>query len=492
MKFYFLFSVLLFISTHLNSQITEENNPLSFKELYERATDDYENEVINSPYYDKALEVCPDVKKYPNLLTFKGMDLFDSKQNVLAIKYLKLAKLYITDEEDNLNITFNLALAYEDMKQNKEALYYFKETHRRAEEMGNEFYKSESYFSILIYEFLNPNTKFPFTKFWDFYNNLKEKTKDDKFLILNTIFEISNEEKLLNEATKIRNYIYKNFTLDSMSNGNLSFFHSNIANLSIGLKEFTTALKHNDTSYQFSKKLGLNDILAGLIIYKKIYAEKNDLELALKYVDSIQLIEDKLKKINNKSSLEIVDENFLFNKTKKKTENKLRDYKTIIIGVCLAAIILLILFILWNKKLKSKFQNLNSEFRVHKGKYNKSLKENLTFKKDIKELLKSKKFDEISKLHKVHEINDINNDTYIEYLASEIENTFLNSLKKHTFTFSDIEKVVLFYRKNNHTYKEIALITGRSLRSIQSLSYRLNKKIQMKTGLELLDFLKKI
>lgn len=493
MKFPLLFSLLFFINFNTSCQTTIENSSLSFNEIYEKATEDYYNKITNSSFYDKALNNCPDIKKYPKLLMYKGIDLYFSNQNILAIKYLELAKLYVNEQEDIINIKHNLSLIYLDLDQHEKAICYLKENLKKATEIDNEFYKTESYFNLLIENYNNSDARTQLKKFWSFYNNLKEKTEDDKLLYLNIFFEYLNDRNLFNESIKFKKYINKNFALDSVDVNNLSFFNSNNAFLHLGLKEYETALKYNDNFYKISKNhFGLGDVLEGLKIYRDIYKSNNKLGITLKYVDSIQTIEKELRKTSIKTSLETIDENILFEKTKNNIENKLKNYKITIIVLCLAAVILLILFLLRNKRQKEKLQKINKELKINKGKYNKSLKENIAFKKDIKDLLKSKKFNEISKLHREHEINDLNNDTYIEYLASEIENTFLNKLEKHTFTFSDIEKLVLYFRKHNHTYKEIALITGRSLRSIQSLSYRLNKKIQTKTGLELSIFLDKL
>ncbi|WP_397447351.1 hypothetical protein [Polaribacter sp. R77954] len=253
------------------------------------------------------------------------------------------------------------------------------------------------------------------------------------------------------------------------------------------------AIKYNDSSYVISKKfLTEESILNNYYIYKKLYQEINKPDIALKYADSILSIEEDFKTLEFDSGLKIVDENILFNKTKLKTENKIKDYKSSIIAIIMIALIMLIFYVIRRKKQKEKLVKLNAELLINKGKYNKSLKENIEFKKNIKLLLKEKKFDEISKLHKTHEIEDLGNDTYIEYLASEIEPTFLNRLEKHTLIFTDIEKLVLYYRKNNHTYQEIAIITNRTLRSIQSLSYRLNKKILAKKNQDLANFLENL
>jgi len=75
---------------------------------------------------------------------------------------------------------------------------------------------------------------------------------------------------------------------------------------------------------------------------------------------------------------------------------------------------------------------------------------------------------------------------------SEIDPGFIKKLKKVKLKLSAIEILLLYYRKNNFTYKEIALITNKTLRSIQSTSYRLNKKITEEMNYNIDNFLKKI
>lgn len=477
------FSLFIFINT--NSQ--------DFEYYYEKAKEDYHNEIINSPFYDKAIETCPDIKKHPDLLKFKGIDLFFSGEVLLAIKYLELAKLYTTNEDDYLLIINNLGIFYSEIEQKDKAYYYYKETLKKATELGDELYITESSFNILMDEFLYATTKPSLDKFWEFYYNLEDKTAADKFEYLNIIYDYNIVKEQYDESTKLKKYIYENFKINDFENGFISYFHQNNAYLSIGLEEYDDAIKHNDSSYAISKKhLGKSDILDDLYIYKDIYEGKKDFKNTLKYVDSIQLIEEELKKANIKSNLKIVDENILFSKVKKNVDTKINSYKTIIIIACAALILFLIFYFIRNKKQKENITQLNTDLSINKGKYNKSLRDNIKFKKDLKSLFKEKKFSEASKLYKEQEINDFNNETYITYLTSEIEPTFINKLKKCDIEFSDVEKIVLFYKNNNYSNKEIALITNRTIRSIQSLSYRLNKRMQSKTDKDLVTFLKKL
>lgn len=481
---------LLYLFFLLALTISPQTN---FENYYKKATEDYYNDVIASPNYDKAIETCPDIEQYPKLLIYKGIDLFFLNKPVLAIKYLELAKMYIKNDADNLVITNNLALIYSEIGNYKKGNAYYNETLEKAIETGDAYIEEEVRFNMLLndYELIVPRP--PITKFWDFYNNLDKKTKTKNFEYLNIFFELNNDINSNKEAQELRAHIYKNFVIDSFGNDLKGMFYQSNATLKYNLKEYDSALVYNDSSYVISKKyLGTEEVLDNLYNYKKINEAKKELETALKYVDSIKVIEDKVRKEIQTISAEIVDENILFNKTKKKIEKSISNYKTYTALILIAIILFLIFYIFRNKKQKAKLKNLSSELTLKKGEYNKTLQNNINFKKEIKTLLKEKKFDELLHLQKKYEIEDLNTEVYHQYLVSEIEPSFLNKLNNHTISFSDIEKLLLFYRKKKHTYKEISVITNRTLRSIQSLSYRLNKKIRSKTNTSLDDFLKKL
>lgn len=481
---------LLYTILFILSVFSSENN---FEYYYKKATEDYRNNVIGSQNYDLALNACPDIKKYPKLLVYKGIDLFFLNKPILAIKYLELAKIYTKNTYDKILIINNLALFYHEVGQDDKAYLYYKETLKKALEAKDTFFINDSKFNILLYEYDFIKPKPPLTKFWNFYNDLKNKSDAERFEYLNIFFELNNEKYSNEESQKIRKHIYKNFKIDSFENDVVGYFYQNSAVLELNLSNFNKSLKYVDSSYAISKKhLGTEEVLIDLNTYKKIYKGKNDLETALKYADSISIIENQLKKDNLDIGIEIVNENILFNKTLQKTETKISNFRIIILVVFGVTILIFIFFFLKNKKQKTRLKKLNSQLIINKGKYNKTLKSNLNFKTEIKALLEENKFEDLKKIQRKYEIEDLNTEIYLEYLVSEIDENFINKLESYKIDFNDLEKLLLYYRKNKHTYKEISLITNRTLRSIQGLSYRLNKKITLKTSLNLSSFIEKL
>ncbi|QOD59391.1 hypothetical protein H9I45_08385 [Polaribacter haliotis] len=483
MKIFYLYLYVFFIA----------NPQINFKEYYKKATEDYKNSVINSPYYDKAIKACPNIEEYPKLLLYKGIDLFMLNKPVLAIKYLELARMHVKNDADKILITNNLALIYSEIGNYKKGNFYFKETLEKAIETKDTFFEEEVRFNMLLndYDLIIPNP--PITKFWDFYNKLPKKSKEKKFEYLNIFFELNNARFSNNEAKEIRNHLYKNFVIDSFDKNLKGFFYNNNTTLNLNLKEYDIALKYNDTSYVISKQyLGTEEILNDLYNYKEIYEGKKELEIALKYVDSIQAIEDKIRKEIQNISTEIIDENILFNKTKKNIERSVISYKIYVSIFFIALILFLFFYIIRNKKQKEKLKKLNSELILKKGEYNKTLQNNIHFKNEVKSLLKEKKFDELQKMYKKYELEDLNTEVHHKYLVSEITPSFIQKINSYKIPFSDIEKLLLFYRKEKHTYKEISVITNRTLRSIQGLSYRLNKKINLELNISLTDFIEKL
>ena len=163
---------LLYTFLFILSVFSSENN---FEYYYKKATEDYNNNIIGSPNYDLALNTCLDIKKYPKLLVYKGLDLFFFNKPILAIKYLELAKIYTKNTYDKILIINNLALIYSEVGQDDKAYLYYKETLKKAIETKDTFFINNSKFNILLYEYDFIKPKPPLTKFWNFYNNLKKK-----------------------------------------------------------------------------------------------------------------------------------------------------------------------------------------------------------------------------------------------------------------------------------------------------------------------------
>lgn len=493
MKFSLLSSLLILLLININSQTT--NNTLIFEDLYNEAKKNFENGFHESSATDKAIELCPDISKYPDLLIYKATFLEFNNEKLLATKYGLLALNLAIKKKDRFLALDLLGFIYSSSDDLNKSVSYYEEALLLAKELKLKENIEEIEFNLLLRNFDEAkNKEDAIQKLVNFYLSLPtSKTIEEKLSYLMVIVDLNKESIMPEQFEILKKSIHKNFDKTSLEPYFLGQYYFSYSILESYSKNYNLALKYNDSSYTISKKfLTEESVLNNFYIYKNLYKKVDEPNIALKYADSILDIEEKFKTVEFESGLKIVDENILFNQTKKKAEKEVKSYKTTLLIAVILIVLIFIFYIIHNKKQKKQLQKVDSELKINKGKYNKSLKEKFEFRKKIKMLLKEKKFDEISKLHKTHEINDINNETYIVYLVSDIEKTFLNRLEKHTFTFSDIEKVVLFYRKNNHTYKEIALITGRSLRSIQSLSYRLNKKIQSKTGLELASFLEKI
>jgi len=332
-------------------------------------------------------------------LLFKGIDLFYSNNILLAIKYLELAKLYTKEKKDLLLITNNLGLFYGELGKYNKANIYFNENIKRAVELGDSYYKNESEFNLLLNDYEIKDSKTTLKTFWSFYHNLENKTIIEKFEYLNIFFELNNENNNTQPAKILRNYLYQNFNITDFTSKYIGYFYYNNAVLEKNLGNYKNALKYTDSSYYISKtKLSKEEVLEDFYNYKEIYEQKKDFNTALKYSDSIQIIEKQLSENKLTTSLAIIDENLLFNKLKGKVDKKITNYNYIILGFSSFFGLLIIFLIRKNKNTKNKSKQLSKELLLSESKFKNSIKENIEFKRELKAIIEDKDFYKISKL----------------------------------------------------------------------------------------------
>ena len=460
-------------------------NSQDFETNYKVAKADYENEVFESLSFDEALNSCPDISKYPELLVYKGVSLKFKSENLLAIKYIKLALSYLKDKEYIYECHSFLGFVYSSADDLDKALYHYKMALKLGQELKNDEYIYENKFNILLrdYDLIEDSNntedrKQHLKKMLDFYYSIPVNFKVDIRLVYMTIIvDLSEGVLLLEDYKELKTSLKNDFKINSLTKDFQGQYYNSNAILEAYLKNYTIALKYCDSSYYISKNfLYKENRLNDFYTYKEIYKQINKPKLALQYSDSILRIEESFKIQELESGINLIDENILYNTLQNKTREKI-SFLNILIVILAVIVLVIIFFLIYSKKArlklqaalgfyKEKYNNLWSNYQISNQQL-KKLKEELTKQpNNVNTLVKD------LSLYLNNNVDDEHKHINI------IKDNFINALQEKAPYLGKHEQLVCFFINLNLSHKKIAELLNKTEKSIDSYKYRINKKVK--------------
>lgn len=464
---------ILFLTLFINCFVTAQN----FDIYYKQAESDYYN-LVSSDAFDKAIESCPDIKKYPELLIYKGADLLLKGEDILAAKYFELASNYTKKDKNICLLNRNLGLVYLQTEDYIKAKEYFEVALEKAEKIKWRNYIVELQVDILLTRLGIPNEAPTESEFWNFYNNLpKEIDASKKFQYINIFLEFYLEIGRLTTAKKFNSYLLENFDFNKLSEEDLSFFHTNNTVLELNNKNYTLALKHCEKAHDLFKKQVGFDYVETYKLYKDIYTETKQHDIALKYADSISILERQVNNKYLKTGITLTHENALFKKVQSKIKKQNNTLKIFLIIAGISVSLVLILLFLSQKarkKLQSKTNFYVEKYNALWSSHQLSIKQ----LEKLKEELINQKESEVKHLARDISLH-LNTNTNDEHKhINMLKDRFINSLKEKAPYLNSKELLICFFIRLNLSHKKIGELLNKTEKSIDSYKYRINTKVK--------------
>ncbi|WP_397447352.1 hypothetical protein [Polaribacter sp. R77954] len=199
--------------------ITLTTNAQDFETYYQKAVNDYEDGFYESPAINKAIELCLDISKYPDLLIYKATYLDYNNEKLLAIKYGRLALDLAKKEKDRFLALDFLAFVYSSSDDLKKSTQYYKEALVLAKKLNLSDRVEEIEFNILLRNFDEAeDKKYAIQKLIDFYLSLPETTPIEvKLSYMVIIVDLNQGYSMSEKFEALKENITKNFdktTLD--------------------------------------------------------------------------------------------------------------------------------------------------------------------------------------------------------------------------------------------------------------------------------------
>lgn len=243
-------------------------------------------------------------------------------------------------------------------------------------------------------------------------------------------------------------------------------------------------------------------------LYANTYEHMGNIEMSNIFRDSLRSFERSLLEDNISASFEI-HENLLKTEEELKTE-KARKQRNLLLAFSIGAvlIVLIVIFSLTYARLLNKLKGLFSQ--LNKTSYLNRNQERLSAKvQGLEDLIKDhkKQMKKISLTNDVEKqrnmirelYSDLNlksstllsNEKHLEIVNDSNAEFFIN-LREQSPQLTELETLVCYYLFLDFKNKEIAVFLNRSVRSIESIRYRLVRKLELeKNGESLVDFLHK-
>lgn len=485
MKYIFFF---LFISCFATAQNFDAN--------YKQAKEDYENDFLESPFFDKAIESCPDINQYPELLNYKAKFLLLNNEYLLATQYAKLALSLAKRKEDKFEILDLLANIYGFQDDSKQSRKYHKEILKLAKELNSKDKIEHATFNILLEDYYAAEDKKTALKqLLEFYNSLpKEREIAVKVNYMTIIVDLSRGALLQEEYIELKKDSDAIIERKELKNSTLGELYNSYSILESYFNNYDHALKYCDSSYAISKKhLTKYDVLNDLYTYKTIYQELGNTDEALKYTDSILLIEQDVKINQIETGLKLIDENILFNKIQKQTSKK-NSVLNILLLILAAIVLVVIFFLIFSKRKRLKLQ---SGLDFHKDKYN-NLWVNYQLSTRQLEKLKEELINQAKTTNANGELNSLLKDLSIHLNTSKddehkhinmLKDNFVNALQEKAPYLNNQEQLICFFINLNFSHKKIGELLNKSEKSIESYKYRINSKVKENHNITVNDLL---
>ncbi|SDQ15130.1 hypothetical protein SAMN05421664_0755 [Chryseobacterium soldanellicola] len=273
------------------------------------------------------------------------------------------------------------------------------------------------------------------------------------------------EENLKNKQLDTAEY-YLNKAMSLT--GDYSLYQKSMTLLAFGKlyterESYDKALQYYLQSLAISKQLSRkNDIRNAYKIISDTYKQLNDIEKKNEYLEKYSHLSDSIEK-DERNALDIPVKKIIKKESQKEKEERTKYYIIIVIIIAVATSILFFLVKAYQKKQKLKDEIID---------------EKLTETEELKQKLNTTGFDELSKLA-------MTNDPFFLPRFKEIYPEFYEKLteKYPQLSANDI-KFSAFLRLNLST-KTIAQYKNISVRTIESRKYRLRKKLDLPSDIDL-------
>lgn len=303
----------------------------------------------------------------------------------------------------------------------------------------------------------------------------------------------------LQDNTTIAPYNYRSYEVD------LNICNSHLA---LENKNFNLALDYlaeASRSKAFMEHVSVKEYYT---LYSDTYEHIGNIEMANIYRDSLRDYEKMLLEDNISASFEI-HENLIKTEGELKIEEA-KKQRNLLFALSMVAvlIVLIVIFSLTYARLLNKLKGLFSQ--LNKTSYLNRNQERLNAKvQGLEDLIKDYK----KQMKKISLTNDVgkqrnmirelyselnlksstllSNEKHLEIVNDSNAEFFIN-LREQSPQLTELETLVCYYLFLDFKNKEIAVFLNRSVRAIESIRYRLVKKLELeKNGESLVDFLHK-
>lgn len=342
-----------------------------------------------------------------------------------------------------------------------------------------------------------------------------ENVEDDAYYHMFALFMLTsnyihlgdtvNSEKYFQSFKSLQNnptiapYNYKSYEVD------LNICNSHLA---LENKNFNSALAYLAEASGAKAYMEHVSIKEYYTIYSDTYEHIGNIEMANIYRDSLRAYEKLLLEDNISASFEI-HENLLKTEEELKIEEA-KKQRNLLFALSMVAvlIVLIVIFSLTYARLLNKLKGLFS--KLNKTSYLNRNQERLSAKvQGLEDLIKDYK----KQMKKISLTNDVekqrnmirelyselnlksstllSNEKHLEIVNDSNAEFFIN-LREQSPQLTELETLVCYYLFLDFKNKEIAVFLNRSVRAIESIRYRLVKKLELeKNGESLVDFLHK-
>jgi len=336
---------------------------------------------------------------------------------------------------------------------------------------------------------------------------------DDAYYYLFALYMLTSNYIHLNDRENANRYLKEfrslksNPTIDEFNYNNYKAeLNICMAKLHLDLNQADSAIYYLETVERLRDYLGLIPKGEYFSFNAEAYKTKGDFEKSFAYLDSLKQFQEKIFNDNMEASLALNDIFLKTEETLNTTSKKSKKYQNwlIIFGILLLLFVLVLIFgysklkaalntLLKNEKnfsqLKTKHEKLkvkNHELESYIENVKNKLK-TITAKED-----KSNQRSEIRNLYRTinAETTTLKDDEEKHFeMLQELNESFFTQINKDFPQLGNTEKLVCYYVKLGFKNKEIAFFLDRSVRSVESIRYRISKKMSLENSKLLVNVL---
>jgi len=314
-------------------------------------------------------------------------------------------------------------------------------------------------------------------------------------IILNNLGKVSAAN---NDSIKAIEYFKKSEETRQKLNdkSGLAVTYYFVAEFYLNLKNYSESIKYGLKSYDLAKEVGaLLSQRTAVEILTMVYEAQNNYEDAYNYHVTFKSLSDSIineNTISELARLKFLNEQAVIDNERLKEQQKIRSRNILIFSVLFLALVVLAAMFAISRFRQRKVMLEKKEIEnsvLHKKK---ELATNVLYLLRKNEAIESvtKKLSELKE-----KVTDVNK-TPVQRIIMELENEIdTNSWKEFELRFQDVhqnfyeklqklfpdltpsERKLAAFLKLNMSSKEISVITGQSIRSLEVARYRLRKKL---------------